>query len=127
MRASRRSFLGTLGGSALGSVWPRGARGQPTPLTAYPLVAEKLRHEADRRSRAFAPSGLTLVPRDGALAPALDVPEIAIARADGQPLAPDSLLTFAIDVARRPMYRRADHRATDDSSGLRSRCSATTR
>jgi hypothetical protein len=87
-----------LGASALAGAWRRDGSAS-SPLAAYPEVASRLRREADRQSREFSRAGLELSPSHGAFARALDVPEVSAGHARGQALAPDSLLTFAIDVA----------------------------
>lgn len=99
MRASRRAFLATISASAIAGAWPPGVFARQSPLVAYPTVEERLRHSADRRSRPFSRAGLTLRASDGVVAAALDVPDVANGGGAAQPLTPDGLLCFAIDVA----------------------------
>jgi hypothetical protein len=122
MRLSRRTVLRTLGASALaGASSSRGIRAAQSPITAYPAVAERLRRAADRRANVFSPKGIELNPGRGALALALDVPEIVIGKANGQALPEDGLLTFVIDVAETTYVSGALalEPATDSRPGLR--------
>jgi len=98
-RVPRRAFLATIGASAIAGVWPRRAFARQSAIAAYRNVEQRLRDAAGRRSRAFSSVGLTLRAQDGVLAAALDVRDISVARAGAQPLPPDGLLCFAVDVA----------------------------
>src|SRR5262245_29187017 len=99
MRPSRRAFLETVGMSAIATAWPARLDARSSPLEAYPQVVELLRREANRRSRPFSGAGIELRPNHGAFAAALDLPELSGTNAEGHPLSPGGLLTFAIDVA----------------------------
>lgn len=96
----RRTFLTMVGATtALGRRSPVLAA-QAAPLVAYPLVERAARAIAGDRSRTLSTPTLELRPRDGAYAPSLSGGRPS--RPDEGPLviAPDGLLTFAVDMPR---------------------------
>ena len=101
MRLTRRSFLAAVGATASSLPWQHAAaRSDPTPLTVYPAVESLLRARADDRAHRLTTAGLELRASDGAFAAALDRVDITYSRLPHQPITPDGLLTFAIDVPR---------------------------
>ena len=101
MPQSRRRFLASLSGALAAPYVLRGQTPMPgSPLDTYPSLETALRQQADGAAKALSRGGsVRFESVDGAVSDGFGQTDAKRGAAGGQPIAPDGLLVFAVDVS----------------------------